>query len=62
MEKWFCYGSMGAAGLVFLLFLLDIIPGVNIPFGGTSMIIDILGLISAAVVFFLGFDAYRDLR
>lgn len=53
---------MGAAALVFLLFLLDIIPGVNIPFGGTSTLIDILGLISAGVVFFLGFDSYRDLR
>lgn len=59
MEKWFCFGSMGTAGLVFVLFLLDLVVGS--PFGGTSMVLDILGLISAGVVFFLGFDASRDL-
>lgn len=59
MEKWFCFGSMGAAGLVLVLFLLDLVLG--IPFGGSTLI-DIFGLISAGIVFFLGFDAYRDLN
>lgn len=59
MEKWFCFGSMGAAGLVLVLFLLDLVLG--FPFGGSSLI-DIFGLITAGIVFFLGFDAYRDLN
>jgi len=32
MEKWFCLGSMGVAGLLALLFLLDMALGM--PFGG----------------------------
>ncbi len=59
MEKWFCFGSMGAAGLVLVLFLLDLVMG--FPFGGSSLI-DIFGLITAGIVFFLGFDAFRDLN
>jgi hypothetical protein len=52
MEKWFCFGSMGAAGLVLVLFLLDLVMG--FPFGGSSLI-DVFGLITAGIVFFLGF-------
>lgn len=59
MEKWFCFGSMGAAGLVLILFLMDLVMG--IPFGGSGLI-DIFGLITAGIVFFLGFDAFRDLN
>jgi hypothetical protein len=60
MEKWFCWGSMGVAGLMLLLFLLDMF--LKIPFGGLSTFVDVLGVISSAVVLYLGFDAYRDLR
>src|SRR5437660_12874898 len=31
MEKWMCWSGLGASGLVFLLFLLDLITGY--PFG-----------------------------
>jgi hypothetical protein len=60
MEKWLCIGSMGVAGLLILLFLLDIF--VSFPFGGSSVIIDVFGIVAAAVVLYLGFDAFRDLR
>jgi hypothetical protein len=60
MEKWMCYGSMGVAGLLLLLFLLDMFTG--IPFGKISIAVDIFGILAAGVVGFLAFDAFRDLR
>ncbi len=60
MEKWLCWGSMGIAGFLILMFLLDLILG--IPFGQVSLIADILGIIAAGVVGYLGWDASKDLR
>lgn len=60
MEKIMCFGSMGVAGLMMLLFLLDIF--LKIPFGGTSIVVDIFGIAVSGMVGYLGFDAYRDLR
>jgi hypothetical protein len=60
MEKWLCFSSMGVAGLLLLLFLLDIIIGV--PFGKSSIMVDIFGILTSGLVFFLAFDAFRDLR
>ncbi|MGL4553652.1 MAG: hypothetical protein ACRC33_21020 [Gemmataceae bacterium] len=60
MEKWLCFGSMGVAGLLVLLFLLDIATG--IPFGRASVVVDVVGLLASGVVLYLGFDALKDLR
>lgn len=60
MEKWLCWGSMGAAGLVCLLFLLDLIFGV--PFGQISRVVDIISILGSGLVFYLAWDALRDLR
>ncbi|MCE2804669.1 MAG: hypothetical protein LW700_05585 [Gemmataceae bacterium] len=60
MEKWFCLGSMGVAGLLALLFLLDMALGM--PFGGVSFLVDILGLLAAGLVLYLAIDAFRDLN
>jgi hypothetical protein len=61
MEKYMCYSALGVAGLMALLFLLDLIVG--FPFGGSPfMTVDILGLIASGVVGYLGFNALRDLR
>lgn len=61
MEKWMCYGALGVAGLMFLLFLLDLIVG--IPFGGSAfMMADIFGLLTAIAVGYLAFNALRDIR
>ena len=43
MEKWLCWGSMGVAGLMLLLFILDL--AFTIPFGGISKAVDILSII-----------------
>jgi hypothetical protein len=59
MERSLCFGSMGMAGLLLLLFLLDLFIGV--PFGRTSIFVDILGIIVSGLVLFLAFDASRDL-
>lgn len=51
--------SMGAAGLVALITILDMAIGA--PFG-RAMIFDIMFLISAALVLYLGWDSYRELN
>ncbi len=60
MEKWLCFGSMGVAGFLLLLFLLDIALG--FPFGGSSAVVDVFGILASGVVLYLGFDAFKDLR
>lgn len=60
MEKWFCWGSMGVAGLLLLLFLLDV--GLSIPFGGMSVAVDIVSIVCCVILLYLGWNAYRDLR
>lgn len=61
MEKYMCYGALGVAAVMFLLFLLDLVAG--FPFGGGSfMMADIFGLLASAVVAYLGYNASRDLK
>ena len=60
MEKWLCWGSLGIAGVLLLLFLLDLILG--IPFGGLSLPVDIVGLLACGLVAYLAWDALMDLR
>jgi hypothetical protein len=61
MEKWLCWGSMGVAGFMALLFLLDLVAG--FPFGGAAFtLVDIFGLIAAGMVAYMAFNASRDLK
>jgi len=60
MEKWLCWVSMGVAGLLVLLFLLDMIIG--FPFGGIHPSINIVCMLASALVLYLAYDAFRDLR
>jgi hypothetical protein len=61
MEKWLCLGALGVAGLLLLLFLLDMIVG--FPFGGGAFFFaDILGLLAAGILGYLGWNAYVDVR
>jgi hypothetical protein len=59
MEKWMCWGSMGVAGLLLLLFLLDIF--LFVPFNA-GWIVDGAGILACGVVLYLAYDAFRDLR
>ena len=47
MEKWLCWGSIGVAGLLLLLFLLDLFT--SIPFQGISPTVDIMGAICCGI-------------
>ena len=60
MEKWLCWASMGVAGLLLLLFLLDLIVG--IPFSKIDIIVNIIGILACGIVLYLAWDAYRDVR
>jgi hypothetical protein len=60
MEKWLCWGAMGVAGFLLLLFLLDLVSG--FPFGRLNVLVDILGIAAAGIVGYLGWDASKDLR
>lgn len=59
MDKWLCWGSMGVAGLLLLLFLLDIILG--FPFGGFK-VVDVFGILASGLVLYLAYDAFRELQ
>ena len=58
LSKNLVFGSFGAAGGVALLSLLDLV--LKVPFAG-SVTMDILFILSAAIVGYLGWDAYKDL-
>lgn len=58
LSKNMVFGSFGVAGFVALLALLDII--LEVPFG-RAMVMDILFILSAGIVGYLGWDAYKDL-
>ena len=60
MEKRLCYGSMGVSGFLLLLFLLDLV--LAFPFGRINTFVDILGIIASALILYLAYDAFRDLR
>ena len=68
MEKWLCWSAIGVSGLLFVLFLLDLIVGFPFSSGTPSdksspfLIVDICGMLAAAIVGYLGFNAMRDLR
>jgi hypothetical protein len=63
MEKWMCWGSLGIAALMLLLFGLDLATGM--PFGGSALsgmrIVDIIGVLMSALLLYLSWDALRGL-
>jgi hypothetical protein len=60
MEKWLCLGAMGVAGLLLLVFILDL--SIQVPFGRLSGAVDVCTIIASALVFYMAFDAYKDLK
>ena len=65
MEKWMCFATLGAAALMLLVFLLDLLVG--IPFGGSNganpfSVVDIFGIFASLLVGYLGFNALRDVK
>lgn len=58
MIKKMIFASMGVAGMVALLSILDL--SVKFPFAGYSLALDIIFLITSAIIGYLGWDAYRE--
>ncbi|QDV28545.1 hypothetical protein Spb1_04080 [Planctopirus ephydatiae] len=58
MPKKIIYASFAACGLVGLAAILDLIIGM--PFGG-SVVFDVLFLLSAAVIVYLGYDSLSEM-
>ena len=58
ISKNLVFGSFGAAAIVALLALMDLV--MKVPFAG-SMLMDILFLLSAGIVGYLCWDAYKDM-
>ena len=60
MEKWMCLATIAVSGLLLVVFALDL--AMKIPFGGLSAIVDILSMIAAGLVAYLGWDSFREQR
>jgi len=58
MAKVMTFGGMAVAGLIALVFGLDLALG--IPFGRANMLIDIGFAICAAILGYLSWNAFRD--
>jgi hypothetical protein len=67
MEKWLCWGAIGVAGLLLVLFLLDLVMMIAdtpayAPFGGVSGFIDVISIIGCGLLLYISFDALREVR
>lgn len=62
MSKKMVIGSMVVAGVVALAALADLIVGVPFSGSGHTKTMDILFIVAALIVGYLGWDAYRDLN
>ncbi|MCC6492470.1 MAG: hypothetical protein IT424_05560 [Pirellulales bacterium] len=60
MSKAMTIAGMVVAGLVGLIFLLDLIVGM--PFGKANLVMDVGALVCAAILGYLSWDALRDVR
>ncbi|HMP18405.1 MAG TPA: hypothetical protein PKD72_15375, partial [Gemmatales bacterium] len=58
--KKLCYGILGVAAFMTLLFLLDIFLG--FPFAGASITLDIFGILAGAIIAYLAWDTAREMR
>jgi hypothetical protein len=64
MEKWLCWGSLGVAGLLLLIFLVDLILGVPLFMGefGDRFLVDLLGILACGLVGYLAWESFREIR
>lgn len=60
MQKNLLYFALGASGLTALAAALDL--GLGIPFGGISMVLDIVLLVSASLVIYASIESLRELK
>jgi hypothetical protein len=69
LPKWLCWGAIGVAGVLALLFILDLATGLIFgggfgggEYAGDVAVIEILGIITAAIILYLGYNVWRDIR
>ena len=66
MDKWLCWSALGVSGLFLLLFLCDFIFSFTElplkPFGGMDSFLDILGVLTSALLVYLAYSALRETR
>ncbi len=60
MEKWLCWGSLGVAGLLLLLFLLDMFTG--IPFNDMGFVVDGIAVVACGLIGYLAWESFREIR
>ena len=60
MEKWLCWGSLGVASILLLLFLLDMV--LSFPFGGIGWTVNIIGVLASGLVGYLAWESFKELR
>jgi threonine/homoserine/homoserine lactone efflux protein len=60
MEKRLCWAALGVAGLLLIVFLLDLI--LDLPFGlrSVSPAVDIIVMLCCALLGYLAWDALKD--
>lgn len=55
-----CFGLLGLAALLLLLFLLDMFT--SFPFAGASITLDIFGILACGVLGYLAWDTAQEIR
>ncbi len=61
MDRILCFGSLGVAILMLLIFLMDLVA--SVPFGGGPFAtVDVLGVLASCIVAYLAWNASRDLK
>ena len=58
MEKWLCLAAMIAAGILLLVFGLDL--AIAKPFDRKAITTDIMFLVAAGLVLWQGFETWRE--
>lgn len=60
MERWLCWGALGTAGILALVFILDLVAG--FPFHRANVFLDIVAVLGSGLVIYLAWDTMRELR
>jgi hypothetical protein len=61
MEKGLCYGALGIAIVMLLVFALDVVA--KVPFGGGKFVtVDVIGILASAIVGYLALNASKELK
>lgn len=58
MEKWLCMAAMIAAGIILLVYGIDLATG--FPFDRSGMTTDIMFVVASALVLWQGYDTWRE--